>query len=206
MPKQKLFNVANLGSWAKSLGHSGNKENEVPMTINVSESPPSSLKRKKRKVTITVVLDPPPFVLQIIELSLSPLYESKLKHPSQCAMGEASPPDSNINMASARINTVTGFYKPSPTVKEAHLAFNDIKRILRLPKKTAGYKDPKLDSVFCRRLEGMKQFLWVYVDPQSLAYGKWTMASLLTAKALEQNPHTHEYSVNKYMPSLQIAM
>ncbi|KAG1722117.1 hypothetical protein EDB19DRAFT_1645998 [Suillus lakei] len=34
----------------------------------------------------------------------------------------------------------------------------------------------------------MKQFLWVYVDPQSSAYGKWTMASLLTAKALERKP------------------
>ncbi|KAG1850875.1 hypothetical protein F4604DRAFT_1934223 [Suillus subluteus] len=44
MPKRKLFNVANLGSWAKSLGHSGNKENEVPMTTNMSESPPSSPK------------------------------------------------------------------------------------------------------------------------------------------------------------------
>ncbi|KAG1891993.1 hypothetical protein F4604DRAFT_2865 [Suillus subluteus] len=37
MPKRKLFNVANLGSWAKSLGHSGNKENEVPMTTNMSD-------------------------------------------------------------------------------------------------------------------------------------------------------------------------
>ncbi|KAG1866327.1 hypothetical protein C8R48DRAFT_772427 [Suillus tomentosus] len=168
MPKRKLFNVANLGSWAKSLGHLGNKENEVPMTINVSKSPPSSPKKKKTRVAVTAVLDPPPFVLPIIQPSPSPLYESELEH--------------------ARINTVTGFYKPSPTVEEAHLAFNDIKRILRPPKKTAGYQDPKLDSVFRRRLEGMKQFLWVYVDPQSSAYGKWTMASLLTAKALERKP------------------
>jgi hypothetical protein len=138
------------------------------MTINVSESPPSSPKKKKMRVAVTAVLDPPPFVLPIIQPSPSPLYESELEH--------------------ARINTVTGFYKPSPTVEEAHLACNDIKRILRPLKKTAGYQDPKLDSVFCRRLEGMKQFLWVYVDPQSSAYGKWTMASLLTAKALERKP------------------
>jgi hypothetical protein len=138
------------------------------MTINVSESPPSSPKKKKTRVAVTAVLDPPPFVLPIIQPSPSPLYESELEH--------------------ARINTVTGFYKPSPTVEEAHLAFNDIKRILRPPKKTAGYQDSKLDSVFRHRLEGMKQFLWVYVDPQSLAYGKWTMASLLTAKALERKP------------------
>ncbi|KAG1851646.1 hypothetical protein F4604DRAFT_1933923 [Suillus subluteus] len=101
MPKRKLFNVANLGSWAKSLGHSGNKENEVPMTTNMSESPPSSPKKKKRRVTIATVLDPPPFVLPIIEPS--PLCESEPEHPSpsQCVMEEASPPDPNINMASA---------------------------------------------------------------------------------------------------------
>jgi hypothetical protein len=34
----------------------------------------------------------------------------------------------------------------------------------------------------------MKQFLWVYVDPQSSAFRKWTMASLLTARALEWKP------------------
>ncbi|KAG1889414.1 hypothetical protein F4604DRAFT_1674068 [Suillus subluteus] len=105
MPKRKLFNVANLGSWAKSLGHSGNKEDEVPMTTNMSESPPSSPKKKKRRVTIATVLDPPPFVLPIIEPS--PLCESEPEHPSpsQCVMEEASPPDPNINMASARIDT-----------------------------------------------------------------------------------------------------
>ncbi|KAG1732002.1 uncharacterized protein EDB91DRAFT_1084883 [Suillus paluster] len=118
------------------------------MTINVSKSTLSSLKKKKkRRVTATTVLDPPPFVLPIIEPS--PLCESEPEHPSQCVMEEASPPDPNINMASAKIDTVTGFYKPSPTVKEAHLAFNDIKRILRPPKKTAGYHDPELDLVFC---------------------------------------------------------
>ncbi|KAG2108473.1 uncharacterized protein F5147DRAFT_773673 [Suillus discolor] len=182
MPKRKLFNVTNLGSWAKPLGHSGDKENDVPTKVIVS--PPSSPKKKRQKremVSTTIPLDPPPFVLPIPEPSPlhentnSPrenLLESKHKHLSQLA----------------RVDTVTGFYKPSPTIEEAFLAFNDIKKILRLPKTTGGYKDLELDSVFRRRLEGMRQFLWVYVDPQSSAYGKWTMASLHTAKALEWRP------------------
>lgn len=106
------------------------------MTINVSKSPSSSPKKKKRRVTVTAVLNPHPFVLPIIKPSLSPLYDSELKH--------------------ARIDTVIEFYKPSPTIKEAHLAFNDIKRILRPLKKTASYQDPKLDLVFHCWLEGMK--------------------------------------------------
>ncbi|KAG2114763.1 uncharacterized protein F5147DRAFT_770078 [Suillus discolor] len=62
------------------------------------------------------------------------LLEPEHKHPSQLA----------------RVDTVTGFYKPSPTIEEAFLAFNDIKKILRPPKTTGGYKDPELDSVFRR--------------------------------------------------------
>jgi hypothetical protein len=169
MLKRKLFNAANLRSWAKSLSHSGEKEKirmlitskqpveiltqwpqEIPAKINVS-SPPSSPKKKRQKSEIvTTVLDPPPFLLPILELS--PLCESSSEpeNPIQCVMEEASPPDLNISSAGAQKYTVTGFYKPSPTIKEAQLAFDDLKRILRPPKKTAGYKDPGLDAVFRR--------------------------------------------------------
>jgi len=115
--------------------------------------------------------------------------EPVLEHQSADAIGEASPIVPNIKTG-AGDDTGMGFFKPPPTVEEAQLALDDIKRILRPPKKTAGYEDPGLDSVFRRRLEGMTQFLWTYVDIQSSAYRKWTMSSLLTARALEQKP-TH---------------
>ncbi|KAG1780323.1 hypothetical protein EV702DRAFT_1043155 [Suillus placidus] len=172
----------------EGIGHerySGDKEKEVPAKINVS--PPSSPKKKRQKSEIvTTVLDPPPFLLPILEPSPLCKSSSEPKNPIQCITEEASPTDLNISSAGAQKDTVTGFYKPSPTIEEAQLAFDDLKRILRPPKKTAGYKDPELDAVFCRRLEGMKQFLWVYVDPQSSTFGKWTMTSLLTARALER--------------------
>jgi len=53
-----------------------------------------------------------------------------------------------------RNDTRTGFFKPPLTVEEAELAIDDIKRILRPPKKAADYRDPELDSVFRWRLEG----------------------------------------------------
>ncbi|KAG2352589.1 hypothetical protein BDR07DRAFT_1498030 [Suillus spraguei] len=185
MPKQKLCNVANLGIWAKSLGHSEDKENSPPRIDVSTPSSPKKKKQKRAKVT-TVLLDPPPFVLSIPECS--PLCENN----SFASMTNSPRLEENSLESEpkhpSRIDIAMGFYKPSPTVKEACLAFDDIKRILRPPKKTAGYKDPEFDTVFHHQLKGMKQFLWAYVDPQSLAYGKWTMASLLTAKAVEWKP------------------
>jgi hypothetical protein len=186
MPKRKQSNITNLGCWAKSNAHpaQGGKENvraliickefteitdlewhqqEVPMN---DASPPSSPKKKRQKrVAVTVLLNPLHLVMPV-EQPPSPLYQNK--------------PGQN--------DTGMGFFKPPPTAEEAQSAFNDIKRILKPPKKTAGYKDPDLDSVFRQRLEGMKQFLWAYLDHQSSACGKWTMASLLTARALERKP------------------
>ena len=72
-----------------------------------------------------------------------------LEHQSADAVGEASPIVPNIKTG-AGDDTGMGFFKPPPTVEEAQLALDDIKRILRPPKKTAGYEDPGLDSVFRR--------------------------------------------------------
>jgi hypothetical protein len=52
-----------------------------------------------------------------------------------------------------------------------------------------GYKDPGLDFYLRTRLEEMKQFLWIYVNPQSTEYNKWTAASLCTANNLEKKPY-----------------
>ena len=69
-------------------------------------------------------------------------------------------------------------------------ALDDLKKILRPAQLTGGgYKDPGLDLVLRTCLEEMKQFLWTYVNPQSIAYNKWTAASLHTVTYLEKKLH-----------------
>ena len=65
-------------------------------------------------------------------------------------------------------------------------------RILKPPRKTGrGHKDPELDNLFRGRLEGMRQFMWTYINPQSGATGQWKAASLKTANNLEKgDSHT----------------
>jgi hypothetical protein len=56
-------------------------------------------------------------------------------------------------------------------------ALDDLKKILRPPQLSGGgHKDPGLDLVLQTRLKEMKQFLWTYVNPQSIAYNKRTAA------------------------------
>jgi hypothetical protein len=62
-------------------------------------------------------------------------------------------------------------YRPPPTVAAASTAYQKIKLILHPPRDNGkGYKDPKLDLLLRGRLEGMKQFLWVYSNPSSRTY------------------------------------
>jgi hypothetical protein len=45
-------------------------------------------------------------------------------------------------------------------------ALEDLKKILKPLQWTGkGYKDPELDLVFRARLEGMRQFMWTYINP-----------------------------------------
>jgi len=178
---------------------------EVPTKTNPRPSP--SLKKKKQKML--PVLDPPHLiVMQILDQPSNPFHVPVTNLPgsedTEPGPESVDSPESENQLRSTIGNLLTdtgsnanagteydagmGFFKPPPSDEETQLAFNDIKRILHLPRKTAGYKDAKLDTVFHWRLEGMKQFLWTYIDPQSVAYRKWTMASLLTARALEQKP------------------
>jgi hypothetical protein len=83
-------------------------------------------------------------------------------------------------------STWPGSFSPSPTLEEATLALQGLKNILRPPRHGAGYKDPKLDLFFHEWLEGMKQFLWAYINPNSKTYGCWQAVSLQTADALEK--------------------
>ena len=77
-----------------------------------------------------------------------------------------------------------------PTRDEARLAMEDIKLILNPPrKKGPGHVDPELDLLFRGRLEGMRLFLWAYINPNSATYGNWTASSIQTADMLERKPH-----------------
>jgi hypothetical protein len=82
-----------------------------------------------------------------------------------------------------------GIFHPPPTSDEARQAMEDIKLILNPPrKKGPGHIDPKLDLLFRGRLEGMRQFLWAYVNPNSATHSKWMASSTHTADALERKP------------------
>ncbi|KAF7969760.1 hypothetical protein HWV62_11377 [Athelia sp. TMB] len=95
-----------------------------------------------------------------------------------CAVPEATRIESN--------NTAEiGTFLPAPGLLDAKSALEDLKRILRPPRKSGpGYEDPKLDPMFRERLEGMKQLLWTYIDPESLTYNQWQAASLRTSRSL----------------------
>ena len=51
-----------------------------------------------------------------------------------------------------------------------------------------GYKASGLDDLLQERLLEMKQFLWVYIDPNSQSHGKWIMSSTAVVKSLEKEP------------------
>ena len=77
-----------------------------------------------------------------------------------------------------------------PTQDEARLAMEDIKLILNPPrKKGPGHVDLELDLLFQGHLEGMRLFLWAYINPNSATYGNWTASLIQTADTLEQKPH-----------------
>ena len=48
--------------------------------------------------------------------------------------------------------------------------------------------DPEFDLLFRTRLEGMRQFMWTYINPNSGTTGQWQGSSLKTANNLEKGP------------------
>lgn len=73
------------------------------------------------------------------------------------------------------------------TIEEVTLAHADLLRVLKPPRKTGrGHKDPELDDFFKAHLEGMKQFMWTYINPKSSGTGQWKVASLKTADNLKK--------------------
>ena len=97
-----------------------------------------------------------------------------------------------------------GVHHFMPTVAEAEAAFEDIKKILKPPrKKGAGSVHHSLDEFTHSRIEAMRKFLWKYVAGNSTAC--WVTASLETACDHERGPHracmlqewTHAFIANR---------
>ena len=67
--------------------------------------------------------------------------------------------------------TPTGTFVAPPSLEAAQLALDNLKKLLRPLRAShaehGGYKDPGLDFYLQTRLKEMKQFLWIYVNPQS---------------------------------------
>ena len=71
------------------------------------------------------------------------------------------------NGTSAAISDGLAF-QPPPSIKVAQDALDAIKKLLKPPRVTGGgYKASGLDDLLRERLLEMKQFLWVYIDPNS---------------------------------------
>ena len=59
----------------------------------------------------------------------------------------------------------TGVFVFAPSIEEVTSALEDLKKILKPPRHAGkGYRDPGLDLVFRARLEGMRQFMWTYIN------------------------------------------
>ena len=82
-----------------------------------------------------------------------------------------------------------GPFAPPLTIEEVALAHVYLQQILKpLRRSGRGYKDPEFDHLFQHHLEGMKQFMWVYINQKSGFTGKWQATSLKTANNLEKGP------------------
>ncbi|OAX33158.1 hypothetical protein K503DRAFT_869721 [Rhizopogon vinicolor AM-OR11-026] len=72
----------------------------------------------------------------------------------QPPLWKSNPFPSVTNLPREEIEPKPEVLMPPPTVQEAELAFDDVKRILRPPKKVADYKDLSLTPSFVGYLKG----------------------------------------------------
>jgi hypothetical protein len=91
-----------------------------------------------------------------------------------------------ILQSETRHGTQIGKYLPPPSVEQIRSALDDLKNILQPRRRNRiGYKDPEFDALFRGRLEGMRQFMWAYVNPDSSTHGCWGASSLRVASDRE---------------------
>ncbi|KAJ7790807.1 hypothetical protein B0H14DRAFT_2625691 [Mycena olivaceomarginata] len=70
-----------------------------------------------------------------------------------------------------------GWLREAPTVEAAHVALNDIGKVLRpLRKKGPGHIDPQPDPFTQSRLQGIQSLLTLYTHPSSSTCSQWKKA------------------------------
>ena len=94
--------------------------------------------------------------------------------------------EEEITAAEFRYEKV-GMHLFPPTFGEARAALEDIKKVLKPPrKKGPGYQHHDLDELTYSRVEAMRKFLWKYIDGGETR--GWMRASLETARDHERGP------------------
>ena len=93
----------------------------------------------------------------------------------------------SLRAAERQLGSAKGLFAPLSTIEEVALAHGDLQQILKLPRHSGrGYKDLEFDQLFQYHLEGMKQFMWAYINPKSGYTGQWQATLLKTADNLEK--------------------
>ncbi|EGO02428.1 hypothetical protein SERLA73DRAFT_150187 [Serpula lacrymans var. lacrymans S7.3] len=217
MPKCKLKQLTNLGGWSNFKGalhrkksNKENKENIPPSDTMIS--PPASPQKKRCRLFRAISTQLALFTSQRANSPAHPtIPEVSTKANLNIVQGSEAAPtvpmnasddhmremngcaeavvQDNASMMTQVVSSI-GVFEPPPSIKEATLALDDLKTILRPPRHSGrGYKDPEFDLLFCSCLEGMQQFLWIYVGSTSEKQRCWQAASSRTAKNLEKGPY-----------------
>ncbi|KAJ7187586.1 hypothetical protein GGX14DRAFT_580946 [Mycena pura] len=126
--------------------------------------------------------------------SLDSDYESVNHDPETEAFEKAAASDPQAQDEYANIFEpfcAPGKLREAPSVEVAATAVTDLKAILRGDSrgKAGGYKDPKHDPFVRLRLEGMRTFLNLYVDPRSTTHGHWGASAMQAAVCLGRGSH-----------------
>jgi len=98
---------------------------------------------------------------------------------------DADPEDNNDDNQVGIEDETHGQYSPPLGIEDAYRAHEDLQKLLKPNQKTGS----KFDPIMQERLEQVHQFLWNYVDPNTMACGgtvgsSWKAASEQTAHAL----------------------
>lgn len=116
------------------------------------------------------------------------------------ASGELGDPDANPDTSDTRAPfgrvydafSAPGKLREAPSLAKAAEAVKDLAAALRGESRgpsSKGYKDPQIDLFVRHRLEGMRIFLNLYIDPRSTTYGHWGASALQASVGLGRGRH-----------------
>ncbi|KAJ7099117.1 hypothetical protein C8R44DRAFT_888573 [Mycena epipterygia] len=114
--------------------------------------------------------------------------------PEVATFQQAAAADPPAQDAYARVYdafSAPGKLREAPTIVNAAAAVKDLTAALRGESRGAsqGYKDPKFDAFVRLRLEGMRTFLNLYIDPRSKTHGHWGASAVQASVALGRGRH-----------------